>query len=124
MEEEIKCVSWENDQEDETKETKIVKAPNGKYYKIRAISAYEREMITDEAMKFQQAGLKRAEISLNQRILSALTLQKGVIEPDFSKHSMEEIFEWMKRKKDATVTFLTNEIGKLSGYSEEDVTFR
>jgi len=123
MAKEPKAVSWEDDQEDETKETKLVKAPNGKYYRIRAISAYDRALISEESTRFEfsgRRGARTADFSVQSRRMTALTLQKGVVEPDFSKLSVEAIEKWMQKKKDAVVTFLSDQIAILSGYALEE----
>ena len=123
MEEENKgvCVKWEDDQEDETKETSVVKAPNGKFYRIRAISAIEQARIADATQKImshRRPGRGRdIEMDFNMDSVrnQILILQKGVVEPDFSKRSEAEIEVWMS-KKSATVSFLVEEIGKKSGF--------
>jgi len=124
---EEEMATWEDDQDDETKETEIVRAPNNKLYKIRVISAYDRQKIQSAATKFQLEGRRGkrgkagAKMEMQTVLMNALTLQKGVIKPDFSKRNIEEIESWMKKKKDGVVTYLMDQIAYLSGYSALDV---
>ena len=119
--EEEKCTSWEEDQNEEVRMQRVVLAPNGKHYKIRGLSALENTRILDATIKYSSSGRERGEGNMNFSMDTVknqcLTLRAAVIEPDFSKHSLIEIEEWMG-KKGATVTFLINEIGKMSGFRE------
>lgn len=121
MVEEKKCVKWDEDQDDETKVTKIVTAPNGRSYRIRALSSIENVRIADATTKYSSKPGRGRKMEMDFRMDNArshaMILQKGVVDPDFSKKSLEAIEEWMG-KKTATVNFLLDEIAIFSGFRE------
>jgi len=121
MVEEPKCVTWEEDQDDETQEYKIVKAPNNKYYKIKPLNALENAIISNEVISYEaiagEENSGKSSFKFDNVRHQILTLKYGVVEPDLSKRTEAEIRDWM-RKKAGTAIFLTNEIAKISGFTK------
>jgi len=82
----------------------------GELYRVRELSALKRMKISDASIDYATG-----EPKVKTEKMQILTLKYGVIKPDFSKQTDEEIEQWLDTKSSALFLKLLGTINRLSG---------
>ena len=81
----------------------------GELYRVRELSALKRMKISDASIDYATG-----EPKVKTEKMQILTLKYGVIKPDFSKQTDEEIEQWLDTKSPVLFTALLAGITKIS----------
>jgi len=81
----------------------------GELYRVRELSALKRMKISDASIDYATG-----EPKVKTEKMQILTLKYGVIKPDFSKQTDEEIEQWLDTKNPVLFTALLAGITKIS----------
>jgi len=81
----------------------------GELYRVRELSALKRMKISDASIDYATG-----EPKVKTEKMQILTLKYGVIKPDFSKQTDEEIEQWLDTKNPVLFTALLTGITKIS----------
>ena len=81
----------------------------GELYRVRELSALKRIKISDASIDYATG-----EPKVKTEKMQILTLKYGVIKPDFSKQTDEEIEQWLDTKNPVLFTALLAGITKIS----------